>query len=52
VARKVAAVVRLGINNITFLPHPPPRKGVRETMQEFILTVKPMVEEMVPDLTV
>ena len=31
VAQKVADVVRLGITNITFLPHPPPGKGVRET---------------------
>lgn len=46
VAVKVAEVVKMGINNVTFLPHPPPGKDIFETMQEFVLTVKPMVEQM------
>ncbi len=47
VAQKVAAVVKLGIEDITFLPHPPADGDVSETMREFAQTVKPMVDEMI-----
>lgn len=47
VARRVAAVVELGIRNITFLPHPPTGGTVHDTVREFASTVRPMVEEMV-----
>lgn len=47
VAHKVAEVVNMGIENITFLPHPPAGGTVHETMREFAQTVRPMVEEMV-----
>ncbi len=47
VALKVAQVVKMGFKNITFLPHPPAGKTIHETMREFSLTVKPIVEEMV-----
>lgn len=46
VAWKVAQVVKMGFKNITFLPHPPAGKSIIETMREFSLTVKPMVEEL------
>jgi alkanesulfonate monooxygenase SsuD/methylene tetrahydromethanopterin reductase-like flavin-dependent oxidoreductase (luciferase family) len=46
VARRVAEVVRLGIDHITFLPHPPPGGTVRETVRAFAQVVKPMVEEL------
>ncbi len=44
VAEKVAAVVRLGIRNITFLPHPPAGGDIRETMRDFARIVRPAVE--------
>lgn len=47
VAQKVAQVVKMGIHNITFLPHPPSGGGTHETMREFARTVKPLVEDMV-----
>ena len=47
VAHKVAAVAEMGIENITFLPHPPAGGDTSETMREFARTVKPMVDEMV-----
>lgn len=47
VARRVAEVVNMGIENITFLPNPPAGGNVLETIREFALTVKPMVEELV-----
>ena len=47
VAHKVAAVARMGISNITFLPHPPHGGSIHETVREFAQTVKPMVEEKV-----
>ncbi|HZD10346.1 MAG TPA: LLM class flavin-dependent oxidoreductase [Candidatus Binatia bacterium] len=47
VAHKVAAVARMGIDHITFLPHAPHSGHVRETVREFALTVKPLVEEIV-----
>lgn len=46
VARKVADVARLGIENITFLPHPPKGGDNSETIHKFAEVVKPMVEEM------
>ena len=47
VARKVAQVVEMGIDNITFLPHPAEGSDIQETMRAFARTVRPMVEEMV-----
>ena len=47
VAQKVVAVVKMGITNITFLPHPPNDGSTLETMREFARTVKPMVEGMI-----
>ena len=47
VARKVAEVAKLGIEDITFLPHPPKDGDTSETIQQFAKIVKPMVEEMV-----
>ena len=44
VVRKVAEVVKLGITQITFLPHPPEGGDITETMREFAQTVKPAVE--------
>jgi len=44
VARKVAAVVKLGIRNITFLPHPPEGGTTAETIRAFARDVKPLVE--------
>lgn len=44
VANKVAAVARMGIDNITFLPHPPRGGSIHETVREFAQTVKPTVE--------
>jgi 5,10-methylenetetrahydromethanopterin reductase len=46
VAQKVAEVVKLGIADITFLPHPPAGGTVRETLRAFAQVIKPMVEEM------
>jgi 5,10-methylenetetrahydromethanopterin reductase len=43
VAQKVAQVVKLGINHITFLPHPPLGGTVHETIRSFAKVVKPMV---------
>jgi 5,10-methylenetetrahydromethanopterin reductase len=47
VAEKVAAVVEMGIEHITFLPHPPAGGTIHETVREFATSVRPMVEEMV-----
>ena len=47
VAHKVTAVARLGIQDITFLPHPPKGGDTRETMRAFAEVVKPMVESMI-----
>ena len=47
VAQKVAAVVQMGIHNITFLPHPPRSGTIYETVREFALTVKPMVQDII-----
>jgi 5,10-methylenetetrahydromethanopterin reductase len=46
VARRVAEVVRLGIDNVTILPHAPAGGTVRETARAFAQVVKPMVEKM------
>jgi 5,10-methylenetetrahydromethanopterin reductase len=50
VAVKVAAVIKMGFRNITFLPHPPPGKDISETMRAFIQTVKPLAEEMAKEM--
>ncbi len=47
VAHKVAEVARMGIENITFLPHPPEGGNTLETMREFARTVKPLVDRTV-----
>jgi len=47
VAEKVAAVVRMGIENITFVPHPPKGGTVHETIRSFAKVVRPLVDEMV-----
>jgi 5,10-methylenetetrahydromethanopterin reductase len=47
VAIKVAKVAQMGIDNITFLAHPPKGEDTNETVREFAETVKPMVEEIV-----
>jgi 5,10-methylenetetrahydromethanopterin reductase len=49
VARKVGEVARMGIHNITFLPHPPAGGDIRETMCEFAQTVKPTVDDMLDE---
>jgi 5,10-methylenetetrahydromethanopterin reductase len=46
VAQKVAEVVKLGINHITFLPHPPVGGTVHETIRSFANVVKPRVREL------
>lgn len=46
VALKVAEVAKLGIEEITFLPHPPTGGDNAGTIQLFAEEVKPMVEEM------
>ncbi len=47
VADKVVAVVRMGIEHITFLPHPTEGGSTLETMREFARTVKPLVDRTV-----
>ena len=47
VAKKVTEVVRMGINQITFLPHPPAGGTVHETIRAFVQVVMPLVSEMV-----
>jgi 5,10-methylenetetrahydromethanopterin reductase len=49
VAQKVGQVARMGIENITFLPHAPAGGTIHETVREFAQTVKPMAEEMVQE---
>lgn len=46
VAHRVAEVVKMGIQHITFLPHPPAGGDTLETVREFARTVRPMVEAM------
>jgi len=46
VARRVAEVVRLGIDNVTILPHACAGGTARETARVFAQVVKPMVEKM------
>ena len=50
VAEKIAAVVKLGIKNITFLPHPPEGGSIHETVREFAQTVKPRVDQLLEDM--
>lgn len=47
VARQVSAVVQLGFDHITYLPHPPPGQGPQEIVRRFAREVVPMAEEMV-----
>ncbi|MDR7485052.1 MAG: LLM class flavin-dependent oxidoreductase [Armatimonadota bacterium] len=46
VAERVAAVADLGIQNITFLPHPPPGGNIRTTVRAFAEQVRPRVEAL------
>ena len=46
VAEKVAAVVDMGITNITFLPHPAPGASITDIIREFSTQVKPRVEAL------
>jgi 5,10-methylenetetrahydromethanopterin reductase len=46
VAEQVARVVDMGIDQITFLPHPPRGGNTRETISKFAEEVKPRVEAM------
>lgn len=45
VAQKVAEVVKMGIRDITFLPHPTKNGGIEETIQGFANVVKPYIEK-------
>lgn len=47
VALKVAEVAKMGIEDLTILPHPPLNGTVHETVRDFATVVKPMVEELV-----
>lgn len=47
VAQKVAKVAKMGIHNITFLPHPPAGGDIKETVREFAQTVKPIVDDAI-----
>ncbi len=47
VAEKVTAVANMGISNITFLPHSLEGESIIETVREFALRVKPMVEKAI-----
>lgn len=46
VALKVADVAKTGIHNISILPHPPAGGDIRNTVREFALTVKPIVDNL------
>jgi 5,10-methylenetetrahydromethanopterin reductase len=46
VARQVAAVVDLGIRNITVLAHPPTLRGIEQTIRVFAEQVKPRVDAL------
>lgn len=46
VAEKVARVVDMGINRITFLPHPPAGGGIEETIRAFAQVVRPRIESI------
>ncbi len=46
VARNVAQIARMGINNIVFLPHASRESPSIETVRVFAKEVKPMVEKM------
>ena len=43
VAKKVAAVADLGINRVTFMPHPPPGDAVEKGIRAFATEVLPRV---------
>lgn len=47
VAEKVARVVDLGINQITYLPHPPENEGFEPNLQRFANEVFPRVRALV-----
>jgi 5,10-methylenetetrahydromethanopterin reductase len=49
VAHQVSQVVKLGVKNITFMPHPPPGKGVEPIVRTFALEVMSRVRELVED---
>lgn len=49
VAQKVGRIAKMGIRNITFLPHPPAGGDIRETVRKFAQIVKPMVDDMIED---
>ena len=46
VAQQVAAVVDMGIENVTILPHAPAGGMTATTMREFARSVKPRVEAL------
>jgi 5,10-methylenetetrahydromethanopterin reductase len=46
VAAKIAAIVELGIERITFLPHPPPGQAVEGGLQAFAGDVLPRVSSL------
>lgn len=46
VAEKVAAVVDMGIQNVTMLPHPPDGGATATTMRAFARDVKPRIEAL------
>jgi hypothetical protein len=46
VAHKVAAVVDMGINQITYLPHPPQGEGFEPNLTRFAMEVIPRVKAL------
>jgi 5,10-methylenetetrahydromethanopterin reductase len=46
VAHKVAAVVDMGINQITYLPHPPQGEGFEPNLTRFAMEVMPRVKAL------
>lgn len=46
VAAKIAAVVELGIERITFMPHPPPGQLMEQGLRAFIRDVMPRVDAL------
>jgi alkanesulfonate monooxygenase SsuD/methylene tetrahydromethanopterin reductase-like flavin-dependent oxidoreductase (luciferase family) len=46
VARQIAAVVELGIRDVTVLLHPPPGSDERDGMRALAAEVRPLVMEM------
>lgn len=51
VAHRIAAIVRLGIRDVTVLLHPPEGRDEREGMRLLAQEVKPLVEEMTKEGT-